>query len=277
MSGGKTERAGRPPVLFRPRKIHPRRCVSRRFRHLGRRGPLFHRQRLCQASAHGGFGWRRFRSRNLVYDSPDAIALRAFNVKVMKALRMKRGVTHAEYIKDAEGNFYFLETAARVGGANLAEMIEAASGLNLWREWARVEVANARNKNIHYRRSNKVRGHYGVSCPTRMADMSAYNDPEIVWKLVKEHHAGLIVQSPTPERVQQLLDQYGERFSYHFMAFMPRSQTKRLSRNKKVCNKKEGALPAFFIANSPKATLSTAPHPIHDAPTHSARGHPTRP
>ena len=36
----------------------------------------------------------------------------------MKALHMKRGATHAEYIKgDADGKFYFLETAARVGGA----------------------------------------------------------------------------------------------------------------------------------------------------------------
>src|SRR5581483_8900425 len=88
-----------------------------------------------------------FRSRVLPYDSDDAAALRALNKNVMKALRMKRGVTHAEYIKGAaDGQFYFLETAARVGGANLAEMIEFASGINLWREWANVEVANARQQ-----------------------------------------------------------------------------------------------------------------------------------
>lgn len=163
-----------------------------------------------------------FRSRNLVYDSPDAVALRAFNQQVMKALRMKRGVTHAEYIKDADGKLYFLETAARVGGANLAEMIEAASGLNLWREWARVEVANARKQ--EYELPPIKQSYAGITvCLARQEwpDMSAYDDPEIVWKLVKEHHAGLIVQSDHSVRVRELLDGYGERFAQDFMAFMP--------------------------------------------------------
>ncbi|TAH50351.1 MAG: ATP-grasp domain-containing protein [Chloroflexota bacterium] len=163
-----------------------------------------------------------FRSRNLPYDSSDAIALREFNVQVMNALRMKRGVTHAEYIKDADGKYYFLETAARVGGANLAEMIEAASGVNLWREWARVEVANARKEEYHL---PPVRHDYaGITvCLAKQEwpDLSAYNDPEIVWKLKKEHHAGMIVRAKNPERVQELLNEYGERFATDFMAFMP--------------------------------------------------------
>ncbi len=163
-----------------------------------------------------------FRSRNLQYDSPDAVALRAFNKKVMKALHMKRGVTHAEYIKDAEGNYYFLETAARVGGANLAEMIEAASGINLWREWANVEVANARKE--EYKLPPVKQDYAGiVVCLAQQEwpDMDAYNDPEIVWKLKKEHHAGLIVQAKNPERIQELLNQYGERFAQDFLAWMP--------------------------------------------------------
>jgi hypothetical protein len=163
-----------------------------------------------------------FRSRNLVYDSPDAVALRDFNKDVMKALRMVRGVTHAEYIKDAEGKYYFLETAARVGGANLAEMIESASGLNLWREWARVEVANARKEEYQL---PPVKQQYSgiVVCLAKQEwpDLSGYTDPEIIWKLRKEHHAGLIVNSTSPQRVEQLLDSYGERFAQEFMAFMP--------------------------------------------------------
>jgi hypothetical protein len=163
-----------------------------------------------------------FRSRNLPDNYEDAVALRAFNKKVMKALRMKRGVTHAEYIKDADGKYYFLETAARVGGANLAEMIEAASGINLWREWARVEVANARKQEYTL---PPVRHEYaGITvCLAKQEgpDLSAYDDPEIVWKLKKEHHAGLIVRSTDPARIEQLLDNYGERFANDFMAFMP--------------------------------------------------------
>ena len=36
---------------------------------------------------------------------------------------------------------YFLETSARVGGAHIAELVEAATGMNLWAEWAKVELA----------------------------------------------------------------------------------------------------------------------------------------
>jgi hypothetical protein len=164
-----------------------------------------------------------FRSRVLPYESEDAVALRAMNKEVMKALRMKRGVTHAEYIRaNADGKYYFLETAARVGGANLAEMIETASGINLWREWASVEVANARKEEY---KLPPVKQEYAgiIVCLAKQdfPDMSAYDDSEIVWKLKKEHHAGLIVHSQNPERIQQLLDNYGERFAQDFLAFMP--------------------------------------------------------
>ena len=35
----------------------------------------------------------------------------------------------------------FLETSARVGGAFIVDTIEAATGINLWREWAKIEIA----------------------------------------------------------------------------------------------------------------------------------------
>ncbi len=164
-----------------------------------------------------------FRSRVLPYDSADAAALREFNKKVMKALHMKRGVTHAEFIKgDADGQLYFLETAARVGGANLAEMIETASGINLWREWANVEVANARKEDYQL---PPVKHDYAgiIVCLARQEwpDMDAYNDPEVVWKLKKEHHAGLILHSQDNARILELLNQYGERFAHDFLAWMP--------------------------------------------------------
>ncbi len=42
------------------------------------------------------------------------------NEKLMKALGMLRGVSHTEFIEsDKDGKLYFLETSARVGGANL--------------------------------------------------------------------------------------------------------------------------------------------------------------
>ncbi len=56
--------------------------------------------------------------------------LRAINRDLIVALGLLRGVAHAEFIQAyADGHFYFLECAARVGGAYINEMVEAATGL----------------------------------------------------------------------------------------------------------------------------------------------------
>ena len=52
------------------------------------------------------------------------------------------------------GSFTFSEIAARVGGAYIAEVLEAASGVNLWREWARLEIADGKARR-RSRRSGK--------------------------------------------------------------------------------------------------------------------------
>ena len=79
-------------------------------------------------------------TRTMPRDSVDAQALLSLHRELMQALNMMRGVTHTEFIKGREdGRFYFLETAARVGGAYIAEMVEAATGLNLWAEWAKID------------------------------------------------------------------------------------------------------------------------------------------
>jgi biotin carboxylase len=64
------------------------------------------------------------------------------NREVLQAFGLVRGVSHTEFIRAHEdGRWYFLETSARVGGAFIVDLVEAASGLNLWREWARLEIA----------------------------------------------------------------------------------------------------------------------------------------
>jgi hypothetical protein len=52
-------------------------------------------------------------------------------------------------------------------------------------------------------------------------DTSAYDDPEIVYRVKKRHHAGLIVRSPKLERVEELLTQYAGRFADDFVAVVP--------------------------------------------------------
>jgi hypothetical protein len=52
-------------------------------------------------------------------------------------------------------------------------------------------------------------------------DTSGYTDPEIVTRIRKRHHAGLIVRSGDPTRVETLLSDYTERFTRDFLATMP--------------------------------------------------------
>ena len=52
-------------------------------------------------------------------------------------------------------------------------------------------------------------------------DTSAYTDPEIFYRVSKYHHAGFVLKSADPARIQQLLDSYSARFSNDFLATQP--------------------------------------------------------
>lgn len=56
---------------------------------------------------------------------------------------LARGVVHAEFLERG-GRYYFLEAAARVGGANIDVLVEQSSGVNLWRSWLRMELCALR-------------------------------------------------------------------------------------------------------------------------------------
>ncbi|AEU36091.1 ATP-grasp domain-containing protein [Granulicella mallensis] len=171
-----------------------------------------------QTMHHGGV----FTTRTLDREDDDAVSLRTIHAATLSALGMIHGVTHSEFIKaHADGRFYFLETAARVGGAFIAEVVQYASGLNPWTEWARIEVARLRGERYHL---PELRQDYAgsVICLARQEqpDLSAYADPEIVYRLPKHHHAGLIVRSDSAQRVESLLESYAGRFLEDFYARM---------------------------------------------------------
>lgn len=161
-----------------------------------------------------------FRSHTVAYGSEDEKALQAMNLEVLKAFGLRRGASHTEFIKaHADGKFYFLETSARVGGANIVEMIEASSGINLWAEWAKIEVFQDEYK---LPKINKDYSGIIVSlAKQQFPDTSAYKDPEICWRMDMENHAGLIVKSKKLERVKELLNQYASRFYTDFFAKAP--------------------------------------------------------
>lgn len=163
-----------------------------------------------------------FITRVLPHDSEDTKALDEHNQVLIKALGLVRGVTHAEFIKGRDdGEFYFLEIAARVGGANIAETVEAATGINLWAEWAKIEVGLDATPYTLPPSRNDYAGIIISLAKQEHPDTSNYNDPEIVWRMSKKNHAGLIVASPDYQRVEALLNSYAERFVHDFLAVAP--------------------------------------------------------
>lgn len=164
-----------------------------------------------------------FTTRTVDRHSEDWKALTELNAKLAPGLGLKRGVTHGEYIKaHADGRFYFLEIAARVGGAFISDLVEQATGVNLWREWAKIEVADLRGEDYAV---PQPREEYAgsVLCLARdeAPDTSMFNAPEIVYRMKKHHHAGLIVKSLDPARVAALLEEYSLAFVDRYLATMP--------------------------------------------------------
>jgi len=168
--------------------------------------------------AHGGV----FTTFTVPRAGEDDTALRSMNRDLIGALGLLRGVAHAEFIRaHADGYFYFLECAARVGGAYINEMVEAATGINLWREWARIEVAGGDGS---YKLPAIREDYAGVILSLAKQDdpdTSAYNDPEILYRIKKHHHAGLILKSSDPQRIPALLENYAQRFAQEFLAVEP--------------------------------------------------------
>jgi biotin carboxylase len=164
-----------------------------------------------------------FTTRTVDRFSREWMELTALNAGLVPSLGMVRGVTHAEFIRaHADGRAYFLEIAARVGGAFIAELVQAATGIDLWREWARLEIAALRNEPFILPETYEEYAG-SVLCLARTAepDTSTFDDPEIVLRVHKHHHAGLLVRSENPARVADLLALYSAGFEQQFLATLP--------------------------------------------------------
>lgn len=170
--------------------------------------------------AHGG---GIFRSATCEIGSEEEKGLTKMNASVMKAFGMQFGASHTEFIQSkATGELFFLETSSRVGGANLAEMVYFASGINLWSEWAKIESDTLKKQTYSLPQAHHKYAGIVVSLSRyEHPDTSTFTDKEIVWRMNKKWHIGLIVASDSSERIQDLLDHYTQRIAKEFHASLP--------------------------------------------------------
>jgi biotin carboxylase len=164
-----------------------------------------------------------FITRRVPNDTAVAAALLDANRRLLTGFELRDGVSHSEFILSGSGanGVTFLETSARVGGAYIVDVVEAATGVNLWREWARLELAGDDGLYDLPPVSSDAAGIALCLSRQEQPDLSAYDDPEIVMKIPKAHHAGVIVRSADYARVDSLLESYAARFAADFLAMMP--------------------------------------------------------
>jgi biotin carboxylase len=169
--------------------------------------------------SHGGGAFSTF---TVERGSPDWLALEALNEQVLTRFGLLRGVAHVEYIKGRDdGRMYFLEAGARVGGAHVADLVEAATGVNLWAEWADIEIDKGA---VPYALPARRFDHGGLIqslARTERPDLSAYADPEVVGQTDDPFHAGVVLRSPDHARIRALLDGYARRFAEDLVAVAP--------------------------------------------------------
>jgi len=166
--------------------------------------------------AHGG---GIYTSRTVERGSEVDAGLRALNARILDQLGLVRGVAHVEFIRNPEGQLYMLETSARVGGAHTADMVEAATGLNLWEQWANLEIDGSA-----YRlppRRTEYAGLLMTLAREERPDLSGFDDPEIAYRAAEPFHAGLVVRSPSHARVAALLGDYARRLARDHQAVLP--------------------------------------------------------
>jgi biotin carboxylase len=176
-----------------------------------------------------------FITRRLADDSDEGRALLACNRRLQSGFGLRQGVSHTEFIAPirnpqsgirnpesaTRNDVVFLETSARVGGAFIVDTIEAATGLNLWTEWARIEIAGERGEYAVPAHRSEYAGIVLSLARQEAPDMTAYVDPEVRLRIDKHHHAGLVVASSDPQRIEALLDEYSRRFYTDFFATAP--------------------------------------------------------
>jgi biotin carboxylase len=163
-----------------------------------------------------------FTSSIVAYRSKQRKALESLNKRLLSAFKFDQGVTHAEFLQsEADGKFYMLEVACRVGGAYIANVLEHACNFNLWREWAKLETSS----DAHPYELPKLRKEFaGVALALARQDepdTSHYDDAEIVYRVSKPKHVGLIFYSNEQQRVEELLGTYTQRITADFLAVAP--------------------------------------------------------
>lgn len=172
-----------------------------------------------QVSHEGGV----FRTKTLGKDSDEFKSLEEVNARVLSNFGLLNGATHTEFIRSREdGKWYFLETSSRVGGAHIPDLVEASSGINIWREWAKIEDALLRSKRYNIAApAEYYAGLIIALIKDQQADYSDFECEEIVKYLPIDYHVGIVYKSDNADVVQKRLDSAADKINTGLLNILP--------------------------------------------------------
>src|SRR5699024_10319373 len=163
-----------------------------------------------------------FRTKTLGRNSQEFKDLAEIDKQVLTKFGLVNGGTHSEYIKGEDGKYYFLETSARIGGAHIHDLIEAETGINIWKEWARIEHSLIHNKRYTlHKPANRFAGLIVSLVKQQHPDTSEFECDELYKVLPMEYHIALVYQSDKEEIIQQRLDESAQIITEKFLNILP--------------------------------------------------------
>lgn len=164
-----------------------------------------------------------FRTKTLGRYSEEFKALEKANQKVLQSFGLVNGATHTEFIRSKEnGKWYFLETSSRVGGAHIPDLVEASSGINLWREWAKIENAILNNQKYEIAKPTGFSAGLIIALANeKTPNHDSFQCEEVVKFLPLDHHVGIVYKSESAEKIVQRLDEAAATIIRDFLQIIP--------------------------------------------------------
>ena len=163
-----------------------------------------------------------FRTKTLNRYSEEFTSLNEINTQVLTNFGLVNGATHSEYIKGEDGKYYFLETSSRVGGAHIPDLVEAATGINIWKEWARLETALLRNIPYEVEKPTGFFAGLIIALAKELhPDTTPFETEEVVKFLPIDYHIGIVYKSTDEGKVLERLDEAAQQITQHILNILP--------------------------------------------------------
>ncbi len=163
-----------------------------------------------------------FRTITLDKKCDDVKGLNKINLEVLASFGIRNGATHSEFIKGEDGTFYFLETSSRVGGAHIPDMVEAATGVNIWKEWAKLETSLLSNEVYKVKETKNIFGGLIFSLSKdKHPNKSEFENENVVKFIDKDYHIGIVYEAKNQETILERLDEATQKITQSFLSVIP--------------------------------------------------------